>query len=152
MDPGDFIQESDGVYIHKDGHVRVRLEEVAKETQEEEKLDALCSTSLKSSFMFILAEATRPYKIIDVSEAMCAFSGYHAVRREFRKLVEELADNQSELTGPQLRTSWSVFASTFSVEARELAVECRHFSLPSFLSYLHPDDARSSESSFLNHE
>ena len=83
----------------------------------------------------------------------CAFSGYHAVRREFRKSSQHFVDHQDVLTGAQLRTSWSVFASTFHMEAGEFSVHCRKFSLPSFLVHLHAIDARiNSEPSFLNDE
>jgi len=79
----------------------------------------------------------------------CVFSGYHAVRRHFRRVNEFFEFNQSLLTGAQLRTSWSVFADAFFVEARELSIYCSRFSLPSFLAYLNSDDARPS---FFNHQ
>ena len=66
----------------------------------------------------------------------CTFSGYHAIRREFRSRNQFFNDNQNILTGPQLRVAWNVFADTFFVEARELASPCRKFSFASLLSYL----------------
>ena len=65
----------------------------------------------------------------------CAFSGYHAVRREFKKL-QFFNENLNILCGAHLRKSWSVFADSFIVEARELAVLVRKFSLPEFLMFI----------------
>ena len=72
----------------------------------------------------------------------CVFSGYHAVRREFRRNNEFFEYNQTRLTGTQMRVSWSVFANTFSVEAGELSICCRRCSLPSFVAYLNSDPDR----------
>jgi len=66
----------------------------------------------------------------------CIFSGYHAIRRDLRTRNEFFSYNQEVLTGSQIRASWSVFADAFFVEAREVAIQCRRFSLPSFLGYL----------------
>ena len=74
----------------------------------------------------------------------CTFSGYHAIRREFRRVSRFFEHDQNILTGAQLRTSWSVFAKTFFVEAREMSIFCRLFSLPSFFAYLNSDSARQS--------
>jgi hypothetical protein len=38
------------------------------------------------------------------------------------------------MTHEQVRCAWRVFASTFCVEASEMSVSARHFSLPEFLS------------------
>jgi len=73
----------------------------------------------------------------------CTFSGYHAIRRDFQSRNEFFSYNQEVLTGSQIRAAWSVFADTFFVEAREVAIQCRRFSLPSFLGFLN-------EPSFLN--
>ena len=66
----------------------------------------------------------------------CTFSGYHAVRRNFRLRKEFFTFDQEILNGQQIRSAWSVFADSFFVEARELGVQCRRFSLPSFFGYL----------------
>ena len=66
----------------------------------------------------------------------CIFSAYHAVRRFFREKSEFFSYNMDSLSGQQIRLAWSVFADAFLVEARELAVDTRKFSLPSFLSFL----------------
>ena len=62
----------------------------------------------------------------------CVFVGYHAVRRHFKSKSEVFLHDQVILTGPQIRASWTVFADTYQVEARELSVNCRKFSVPSF--------------------
>ena len=66
----------------------------------------------------------------------CVFSGYHATRREFKRKSEFFINNQTKLTGPQLRVAWTVFAEAFFVEAREVMLNCRRFSVPSYLSFL----------------
>ena len=63
----------------------------------------------------------------------CVFSGYHAVRRDFNASSCTSTDNRLVLTSAQLRRAWSVFADAFKVEARELALQQRQFSLPEFL-------------------
>ena len=73
------------------------------------------------------------YKLNSIA---CVFSGYHAIRRDFRARNEFCVYNQNTLSGPQLRAAWSVFADTFLVEASELTVQCSRFSLPSFLANL----------------
>ena len=72
----------------------------------------------------------------DFLRIACVFSGYHAVRREFKRTYEVFNTNQTSLTGPQIRVAWTVFASAFHVEACEVCVPCRHFSVASFLSCL----------------
>jgi hypothetical protein len=67
---------------------------------------------------------------------VCVFSGYHAIRREFKRKSDFFINNQSVLTGPQIRVAWTVFAEAFFVEAREVTLNCRRFSVPSFLSFL----------------
>ena len=62
--------------------------------------------------------------------------GYHAVRREFKRTPEIFNTNQTSLTGSQIRVAWTVFASAFRVEACEVRIPCRHFSVASFLSCL----------------
>jgi hypothetical protein len=63
----------------------------------------------------------------------CIFSGYHAVRRDLREFPVFLEFNQIVFDSAQLRRAWSVFADAFKVEARELALAHRQFSLPEFL-------------------
>ena len=92
----------------------------------------------------LIHPAALQFKIVS-----CVFSGYHSVRRHFRRVNEFFEYKQSLLTGAQMRSSWSVFADAFFVEARELSISCRRFSLPSFLAYLNSDVARPS---FLNHQ
>ena len=72
----------------------------------------------------------------DFLRIACVFSGYHAVRREFKRTPEIFNTNQTSLTGSQIRVAWTVFASAFHVEACEVCVPCRHFSVASFLSCL----------------
>ena len=66
----------------------------------------------------------------------CVFSGYHAIRREFKTNNSFFAPNQNHLTGTQLRCAWSVFVNAFKVEARELRINTSVFSLPAFISFL----------------
>jgi len=66
----------------------------------------------------------------------CIFSGYHAVRNDLRSNPVFIPHNMTVLTSPMLRRSWSVFADSFKVEARELAVQHRRFSLPEFLIFI----------------
>ena len=66
----------------------------------------------------------------------CIFSGYHAVRREFRNSKQFFRYNQNCISGQQLRCAWSLFADAVFVEASELAVNCRRFWLANFLSFL----------------
>ena len=72
----------------------------------------------------------------DFLQIACVFSGYHAIRREFKRTSEFFYNDQTSLTGPQIRVAWTVFASAFRVEACEVRIPCRHFSVASFLSCL----------------
>ena len=63
----------------------------------------------------------------------CVFSGYHAVRREF-KGAHEILNINTCISGFQMRNSWAVFADTFIVNAREVSLNCRCFSVPSLFS------------------
>ena len=67
---------------------------------------------------------------------VCVFSGYHAIRREFKRKSEFFINNQSILTGSQIRVAWTVFAETFVVEAREVTLNCRRFRVTRLLSCL----------------
>ena len=64
----------------------------------------------------------------------CIFGGYHAIRHDLRTNTSFFEYSQRVLTPAQLRRAWSVFADAFKVEARELSVLCRQFSLCEFLS------------------
>ena len=64
----------------------------------------------------------------------CVFSGYHAVRRNFKGAGVDFHENK--LCSASLRAAWTVFADTFSVEARELGVSTLKFSVPSFVHFL----------------
>ena len=66
----------------------------------------------------------------------CIFSGYHAVRRDIRELGIFFEYNQLVLHSAQLRRARSVFADACKVEARELALAHRQFSLPDFSTFL----------------
>ena len=66
----------------------------------------------------------------------CIFSGYHAVRNDLRNNPVFIPHNETVLNSPLLRRSWSVFADSFKVEARELTVQHRRFSLPEFLIFI----------------
>ena len=79
-------------------------------------------------------------------QVACIFTGYHAVRRKFKDARDNFENNMTIISGSQLRTSWTVFADAFQVDAREVSVNCRSFSVPSFLEFLH---ASSSATSFL---
>ena len=63
----------------------------------------------------------------------CIFSAYHAVRNDLKASAVVIPPNHDVLSAPLLRRNWSVFAESFKVEARELAVQHRRFSLPEFL-------------------
>ena len=80
-------------------------------------------------------------------QVACVFSGYHAVRRKFKDTHEFFHNNMTNISGSQVRISWTVFADAFQVDAREVSVYCRSFSVPSFLEYL---DASNSDASCLN--
>ena len=82
---------------------------------------------------------------------LLAPSGYHAIRRMLRNLNSFLEYNQNQLTAEQLRLAWSVFADSFLVEARELSVSCRQFSLPSCLAFLDLDVDRRADYVVLSH-
>ena len=73
----------------------------------------------------------------DFLQIAAVFSGYHAIRREFKRKSEMFVNNVNSLTGAQLRVAWTVFADTFFVEAREAKLTCRRFSVTSFLNFLH---------------
>ena len=66
----------------------------------------------------------------------CTFAGYHAVRRHFKTNSEVFLPLQENISGPQIRAAWTVFAETFHVEASQFSMPCRKFSVPSFLVYL----------------
>ena len=74
----------------------------------------------------------------------CVFSGYHAVRRKFKDACEIFHNNLTCISGSQMRVSWTVFADAFIVNAREVSLNCRCFSVPSFLEYL---NSRNSDAS-----
>ena len=73
---------------------------------------------------------------ISMNQIACVFAGYHATRRHFKAKSEVFFPDQSILSGPQIRAAWTTFAETFHVEASQLAMQCRKFSVPTFLSYL----------------
>ena len=75
---------------------------------------------------------------IDCLRIVCVFSGYHAIRREFKRTNQFFnnTNNQNALTGPQLRAAWTVFAEAYRAEAMEVKLTCRPFSVASFLSCL----------------
>ena len=75
----------------------------------------------------------------------CIFSGYHAVRRDLREVPVSLTGNQQVLNAAQLRRAWSVFADAFKVEARELVLPHRQFSLPDLLSEITRNASNSNE-------
>jgi len=62
----------------------------------------------------------------------CVFSGYHAIRREFKQNSCVFMHNQVNISSDL----WSVFADSFQVEVRELSAPARQFSLPEFLTIL----------------
>ena len=72
----------------------------------------------------------------DFLRIACVFSGYHAVRMELKRISYFFYTNQTSLTGSQIRVAWTVFASAFHVEACEVCVPCRHFSVANFLNCL----------------
>ena len=71
----------------------------------------------------------------------CVFSGYHAVRRHFKTTNQFFEFNQTELSSAQLCCARGVFADAFKVEARELCIYTRKFSLHSFLDFISASDA-----------
>ena len=66
----------------------------------------------------------------------CIFSAYHAIRNDFRSNPGLIPNDLPVLPSPILRRAWGVFAESFKVEARELAVLHRQFSLPDFLIFI----------------
>jgi len=67
----------------------------------------------------------------------CVHAGYHAVRRHFKQCASfQPYNNMTNLSGADLRTSWTVFADAFVVEAREIGVATLKFSVTGFLSFL----------------
>ena len=73
---------------------------------------------------------------INFAVIACVFSGYHAIRNDLRSNPAFIAHKLRILPNPIIRTNWSVFAQSFKVEARELGVTYRQFSLPSFLNFI----------------
>ena len=72
----------------------------------------------------------------DFLRVACVFSGYHAVRREFKRTSEFFCQNQTTPTGPQIRVAWTVYAETFQVEASQAKLHWRRFSVASFLNFM----------------
>jgi hypothetical protein len=70
---------------------------------------------------------------IDMHFIACIFSGYHAIRHDFLAHPSFFEPNQIVLSPAQLRRAWSVFGDAFKVEARELSIHFKQFSLPDFL-------------------
>ncbi len=65
----------------------------------------------------------------------CIFGGYHAAHRlAVGGRIGPIPNEQ--ISGGQLRRLWSVFAEAFNVEARELGLEHRKFSLPQFIEFI----------------
>ena len=63
----------------------------------------------------------------------CAHAGYHAVRRHFKQCASsQPCTNMMNLSGADLRASSTVFADTFTVEAREIGVATLKFSVAGF--------------------
>ena len=71
-----------------------------------------------------------------MQQIACVFSGYHAVRRHFKANAELFLPAQLNMTGPQIRAAWTNFADAFTVEACQLSINTRKFSVPTFLSFL----------------
>jgi hypothetical protein len=65
----------------------------------------------------------------------CIFSGYHAVRRRFKSINQFFEYKQSELSSAQLCCARGVFADAFTLEAKELGISTRKFTLPSFFRF-----------------
>ena len=61
------------------------------------------------------------------------------MRRDLREFPVFLEFEQLVLDSARLWRAWSVFADAFKVEARELALTHRQFSLPDFFSSLSPE-------------
>ena len=89
----------------------------------------------------LISPCTGSYKQI-----ACAHCGYHAVRRHYKNCHTTFHQNMTYLDGALIRTSWTVFADAFQVEASELGVQTLKFSVPSFLNFL----TAGSYSSYLN--
>ena len=66
----------------------------------------------------------------------CVFSAYHAVRREFKRCNQFFNPDCTQISGAILRKSWTVFAEAFFVEAREVGIDAKRFSVPSFLNFI----------------
>ena len=75
-----------------------------------------------------------------VLQIACVFSAYHAVRRRFKEMQGVFTHDMHSISGPLLRTAWTVFADTFLVEASEVSLSCRRSSVPSFLAFLNSRD------------
>ena len=71
-----------------------------------------------------------------MTQIACTFAGYHAIRRHFKQHGELTLHADEKMSGPHLRAAWTVFADAFAVEARELSVNFRKLSVPSFFKYL----------------
>ena len=65
----------------------------------------------------------------------CTFSGYHAVKARLREQQTKLR-NPDIMDNCLIRTHWLKYAEAFSVEADELAISTRQFTVPSFLAFL----------------
>ena len=66
----------------------------------------------------------------------CVFSGYHALRRKLKYMHAIFQQNQPKICNPLLRVAWTVLADAFCVEARELNVPFKQFSVASFLDFI----------------
>ena len=74
------------------------------------------------------------YKFMQIS---CVHAGFHAARRHFKQCGSFQPNNYlTNISGADLRTSWTVFADAFTVEEREIGVATLKFSVTGFLSFL----------------
>ena len=69
-------------------------------------------------------------------QVACVHAGYHAVRRYCKECLPQTCFIKTQLDGPTLRSSWACFADAFTVEASELGLITRKFSLTVFLDFL----------------
>ena len=69
-------------------------------------------------------------------QVACVHAGYHAVRRYCKECLPQTCFIKTQLDGPTLRSSWACFADAFTVEASELGLITRKFSLTGFLDFL----------------
>ena len=65
---------------------------------------------------------------------MCLFWLPRNSERIRTKFAVFYNNNQTALTGPQIRVAWTVFAEAYQVEASQAKLHCRRFSVASFLS------------------